>query len=130
MPATVRLDKSDANFVDVIHSDTNPVVPVGLRETIGHVDFYPNGGSPQPGCFLRDRVFRGLEDGLRDGHLSTIFLQSMRYNTLCSHQLSHKWFEKSIMHSRRPEACQFVAVKCDNYGDFVNGYCRYVHSVI
>lgn len=122
MPATVRLDRSDAIFVDAIHSDTNPILPVGFKDPIGHVDFYPNGASPQPGCFIRDRLFRGLEDGLRDGRISTIFLQMIRYNTLCSHQLSHKWFEKSIMNSYDGR-CQFVGVKCPDYKAFVNGAC-------
>lgn len=122
MPPTVRLDKTDANFVDVIHSDTNPILPIGFRDAIGHVDFYPNGASPQPGCFLRDRLFRGLEDGLIDGHISTVFLQMIRYNTLCSHQLSHKWFERSIINSHNG-GCQLVGVRCSNYKEFVNGDC-------
>ncbi len=41
-----RLDKTDAEFVDVIHSDST----LGFNSPIGHVDFYPNGGSSQPGC--------------------------------------------------------------------------------
>lgn len=34
-----RLDKSDADFVDVIHTDGL----IGLQEAIGHQDFYPSG---------------------------------------------------------------------------------------
>ncbi|CAF2743646.1 unnamed protein product [Lepeophtheirus salmonis] len=47
-----RLDKSDADFVDVIH--TNGVYftkgGIGLLEVSGHVDFYPFGGETQPYC--------------------------------------------------------------------------------
>nr|AJC97594.1 hypothetical protein [Drosophila navojoa] len=44
---TGRLDKSDADFVDVIHSD---VFFHGILMPLGHVDFYPNSGIAQPGC--------------------------------------------------------------------------------
>ncbi|KFM82551.1 Pancreatic triacylglycerol lipase, partial [Stegodyphus mimosarum] len=48
----VRLDKGDASFVDVIHTNApgNRLEGYGLNEPIGHVDFYPNGGENQPGC--------------------------------------------------------------------------------
>jgi pimeloyl-ACP methyl ester carboxylesterase len=41
----VRLDSSDAKFVDVIHSDAPGVLHLGLGigQPAGHVDFYPNG---------------------------------------------------------------------------------------
>lgn len=42
-----KLDASDAEFVDVIH--TNALVQ-GKIERCGHVDFYMNGGILQPGC--------------------------------------------------------------------------------
>ncbi|CAC5375489.1 Phospholipase A1 member A,Endothelial lipase,Pancreatic lipase-related protein 2,Inactive pancreatic lipase-related protein 1,Pancreatic triacylglycerol lipase,Putative endothelial lipase [Mytilus coruscus] len=42
----VRLDSSDATFVDVIHTDG----VLGLQKNMGHADFYPNGGKIQPGC--------------------------------------------------------------------------------
>ncbi|GFO19618.1 pancreatic lipase-related protein [Plakobranchus ocellatus] len=48
----VRLDALDANFVDVIHTDAESLISTGfgIRCSIGHVDFYPNGGQHQPGC--------------------------------------------------------------------------------
>lgn len=48
----VRLDKSDAGFVDVIHTNTEVALGLGLgiSEECGHIDFYPNGGQSQPGC--------------------------------------------------------------------------------
>ncbi|KAG7302274.1 hypothetical protein JYU34_013768 [Plutella xylostella] len=44
-----RLDATDADYVDVIH--TNGGI-LGMKESVGHKDFYPNGGLSQPGCYL------------------------------------------------------------------------------
>eukprot|EP00058_Branchiostoma_floridae_P020497 XP_002605987.1 hypothetical protein BRAFLDRAFT_126557 [Branchiostoma floridae] len=48
----VRLDPTDALFVDVIHTDGGEILSGawGLDLPSGHVDFYPNGGKGQPGC--------------------------------------------------------------------------------
>jgi pancreatic lipase-related protein 2 len=49
-----KLDKTDAEFVDVLH--TNAFVQ-GTVEESGHVDFYLNGGVIQPGCWAENRFF-------------------------------------------------------------------------
>jgi hypothetical protein len=48
----VRLDQSDAKFIDVIHSNADIAFGVGLGsgEPSGHVDVFANGGQHQPGC--------------------------------------------------------------------------------
>ncbi|OTF75485.1 hypothetical protein BLA29_011793, partial [Euroglyphus maynei] len=47
-----RLWHTDAQFVEAMHTDAQPIIQLGLGmfETCGHVDIYPNGGEEQPGC--------------------------------------------------------------------------------
>lgn len=58
--AIVRLDKSDAKYVDVVHSDIGTSNSAndgfGMRQKLGHVDFYPNDGRKQSGC-EEERVY-------------------------------------------------------------------------
>ncbi|KAJ8305887.1 hypothetical protein KUTeg_016432 [Tegillarca granosa] len=51
-PIETRLDKTDAVFVDAIHTNGASLLTggAGLMEVSGHVDFYVNGGETQPGC--------------------------------------------------------------------------------
>lgn len=45
---TEKLDKENAEFVDVIHTAGGTL---GYFQSLGHVDFFPNAGTaPQPGC--------------------------------------------------------------------------------
>ncbi|XP_047505682.1 pancreatic triacylglycerol lipase-like isoform X1 [Pieris napi] len=46
----VRLKSTDADFVDVIHTDSGVF---GIKEPLGHVDFFPNQGLTQPNCVLQ-----------------------------------------------------------------------------
>ena len=102
-----RLDKTDAALVDVIHSngDTTVVGGFGCWEPIGHVDFYPNGGTAQPGC--KNYIIGGLYDYLdhEEGHL-------------CNHQRAYHLFTQSLSPS-----CRFTAFPCQSYQDFESGDC-------
>jgi len=44
---TVGINPTSGRFVDIIHTD----IDLGALRDLGHIDFYPNGGSTQPGCF-------------------------------------------------------------------------------
>ncbi|XP_065332042.1 phospholipase A1 VesT1.02-like [Cloeon dipterum] len=49
-PLDERLDVTDADYVEVVHTSGGYL---GYLDPIGKVDFFPNGGSwPQPGCFM------------------------------------------------------------------------------
>ncbi|XP_041989061.1 pancreatic triacylglycerol lipase-like [Aricia agestis] len=46
----MRLKKDDARFVDVVHTDAGVY---GIKEPLGHMDFYPNSGQKQPNCLFQ-----------------------------------------------------------------------------
>jgi pancreatic triacylglycerol lipase len=50
--AAGRLDAGDANYVECIHTNgpTLILAGAGIGAPIGHADFFPNGGTSQPGC--------------------------------------------------------------------------------
>ncbi|XP_045768674.1 lipase member H-B-like [Maniola jurtina] len=49
-----RLNSNDALYVEVIHTDAVGLLAYGVGDAIGDVNFYPNGGTGQPGCFLNN----------------------------------------------------------------------------
>lgn len=48
------LTRSDARYVEVIHTDGGVPLSNGMGEVIGDVDFFINGGNNQPGCLLNN----------------------------------------------------------------------------
>uniref|UniRef100_A0A8C4QXE4 Lipase domain-containing protein n=1 Tax=Eptatretus burgeri TaxID=7764 RepID=A0A8C4QXE4_EPTBU len=87
-PPDKSLSPDDALFVDVIH--TSIVGPAGLnfsmgiQRPVGHQDFYPNGGTYQPGCdwsIAYENVGKyGLAQTLKCGHERAvhIFVDTLR----------------------------------------------------
>ncbi|XP_046330769.2 pancreatic triacylglycerol lipase-like [Haliotis rufescens] len=107
----VRLDPTDAMFVDIIHTNGESLLKLGLgmKQPCGHVDYYPNGGLTQPGCDAKNAVSNIKIEGLQGG-VKTFFD--------CSHKRSHALFTESI-NSR----CPFEAYKCNSNEDFNAGKC-------
>ncbi|KAF3706480.1 Lipase member H [Channa argus] len=94
-PPQDRLDSTDAQFVDVLHTDSDSL---GFREPLGHIDFYANGGTDQPGC------------------PKTIFSGESYFK--CDHQRSVILYIDSMT-----QTCQSRAYPCSSYKDFLNGKC-------
>ncbi|XP_053530734.1 lipase member H isoform X2 [Ictalurus punctatus] len=95
VPPEERLDPTDAQFVDVLHTDMNSF---GLQGANGHIDFYANGGLDQPGC--PKTIFSGKSYFVCD-HQRSVFLY------LCSLN----------------RTCRLTAFPCSTYTDFINGQC-------
>uniref|UniRef100_T1J6R0 Vitellogenin domain-containing protein n=1 Tax=Strigamia maritima TaxID=126957 RepID=T1J6R0_STRMM len=115
----VRLDKSDADFVDVIHTDGSSLLTLGMgmNKPIGHVDFYPNNGRDQPGCGdLLDRVTGSFWDLMR------LNLIGAREGLACSHRRAIDLFTESIN-----TKCSYVAFPCKDVDEFKSGKCRFCH---
>uniref|UniRef100_A0A672ZT97 Lipase member H-like n=1 Tax=Sphaeramia orbicularis TaxID=375764 RepID=A0A672ZT97_9TELE len=94
-PPEDRLDPTDAQFVDVLHTDIDAL---GFREPLGHIDFYANGGTDQPGC------------------PKTIFSGGSYFK--CDHQRSVFLYLDS-----EEQKCASRAYPCTSYSDYMDGQC-------
>ncbi|GIY77636.1 pancreatic lipase-related protein 2 [Caerostris darwini] len=101
-----KLDRSDAMFVDVIHTDGGGI---GMVEPVGHVDFYPNGGKIQKGCTASNSLRALLEKGVVEG---------VR-NVICSHMRAPLLFTDTI----NVRSCPMIAYRCMDWGAFSRGEC-------
>lgn len=106
-PPRVRLDPSDANFVDVIHSNGDSFIRGGLGSyaPMGHVDFYPNGGRVQVGC--SSAIMGALTDMIYG-----------KWSALCNHRRAFRFFIDSVHRT-----CTFRAFSCSSYEEYVKGNC-------
>ncbi|XP_072567532.1 lipase member H isoform X1 [Paramormyrops kingsleyae] len=95
VPPADRLDPTDALFVDVLHTDMNTL---GYKESLGHIDFYANGGADQPGC--PKSIFAG------------------KSYFVCNHQRAVFLFLCALN-----KTCSFTAYPCSSYSDFQDGRC-------
>jgi len=107
-----RVDKSDADFVQIIHTNSGFLWEgcLSIKAPIGHVDFYPNGGDHQPGCtdacFI-DCYNMTIIDLLKGG---------------CSHARSLQYFTETI-HGISGGDNQMVGRLCDSWEELQSGTC-------
>ncbi|XP_037543855.1 inactive pancreatic lipase-related protein 1 [Nematolebias whitei] len=109
--ASVRLDTSDATFVDVIHTDGLPFnskLGLGMTESVGHIDFYPNGGELMPGCSANNG---------RPTDLDSIWEGTTKFDG-CNHARAYEYYTESIS-----KAQGFVGFPCSNKDSFSAGKC-------
>ncbi|XP_011357615.1 pancreatic triacylglycerol lipase [Pteropus vampyrus] len=111
-PELIRLDPSDAQFVDVIHTDIAPLIPnlgFGMSQTAGHLDFFPNGGKEMPGC--QKNILSSIIDinGIWEGASNFV---------ACNHLRSFKYYNDSILN---PDG--FAGFPCDTYKAFTTNKC-------
>lgn len=108
-----RLDHSDANFVDAIHTGAGGS-RFGVWDPVGHKDFYPNGGMRQPGCW--NDVVSILSEGWADFHA-------------CSHHRAVMYFTETIRNGRN--GCKFLARQCDSWADYkYTDFCNGEHTEV
>ena len=106
-----RIDKSDADFVQIVHTNSGFLWEgcLSIKAPIGHVDFYPNGGDHQPGCtdacFI-DCYNMTIIDLLKGG---------------CSHARSLEYFKETI--HGVTGASQMVGRLCESWDQFQAGDC-------
>ncbi|CAH1736994.1 pancreatic triacylglycerol lipase [Aphis gossypii] len=113
MPSHSRLDPSDAQLVDVIHTDGSSIflLGYGMSEPCGHIDFYPNNGKEQPGCDLTETPLplTLIKEGIEE---------ASRVLVACNHVRAIKLFIESIN-----SKCPYIAHKCNSYQNFLQGKC-------
>ncbi|CAL4228683.1 unnamed protein product [Meganyctiphanes norvegica] len=120
MPEFVRLDESDAIFVDNYHTDGNRhsilALGYGTMQPMGNIDFYSNGGRFQPGCDPFSILNLVTQPGDNYGDLKKL--------TVCSHERAIELYRDTITHALQ-QSCTYTAYECDNYEHFTVGFCTF-----
>ncbi|XP_043201128.1 pancreatic triacylglycerol lipase-like isoform X1 [Amphibalanus amphitrite] len=113
----VHLDATDAEFVDIIHTDGRDIIYIGIgfMASCGDVDFYPNNGKNQPGCGDFQENIRAL---IYD--LETLNIDAIKGLFGCPHDRAHELFIATLTEHE----CPFVSFPCKDYAEYESGECQ------
>ncbi|XP_040292473.1 pancreatic lipase-related protein 2-like [Bufo bufo] len=112
-PPEVRLDPSDAILVDAIHTDITSTIlnlgtgGYGMSQTVGHLDFFPNGGRQMPGCKKNQVISHVNIDDV------TPVINEL---VCCNHMRSYQYYTESI---RSPDG--FIGFPSSSYDEYLGG---------
>ena len=111
-----RLLKEDAEFVDVIHTNSGHLHEgcLSMPWSMGHVDFYPNGGKHMPGCVDKSPSRWNILM-----HYYNTVSDAVKY---CSHVKVIHYYPESIKH--RSNDKYFLSKKCGSFGKFKKNLCQ------
>ncbi|CAG9131277.1 unnamed protein product [Plutella xylostella] len=123
----VRLNSTDADFVDVIHTDAGVY---GITDSVGQVDYFPNSGSQQPNCLLQScshsRAWLYYAESIvRPEAFPAVRCDDWeafrrgRCDSEVSHSRAWLYYAESVV---RRDA--FPAVRCDDWEAFRRGRCE------
>ncbi|KAF7203010.1 lipoprotein lipase isoform X1 [Nothobranchius furzeri] len=106
-----RLSPDDAHFVDVLHTFTRGSLglSIGIKQPVGHVDIYPNGGSFQPGCNLRGALEK----------IANFGIFAITDAVKCEHERSIHLFIDSLLNEQEVAK----AYRCGSSDMFDRGMC-------
>ncbi|XP_055343705.1 pancreatic triacylglycerol lipase-like [Paramacrobiotus metropolitanus] len=115
----VRLDPTDAKFIDTIATDGESLFQAsfGSPQGMGHLNFFPNGGLRQPGCdkgtihpaTMNTSTFNLI--GVTEATTFELFA--------CNHARAIALYSESI----NAKKCSMTSHRCENYEKFRKGEC-------
>ncbi|XP_003740146.1 inactive pancreatic lipase-related protein 1-like [Galendromus occidentalis] len=117
----IRIDPSDGDFVEALHTDSRvfvPAIPIGgygMWDPVGHVDVYVNGGVNQPACLS----LQPAKVVLTSTNEKNPFMLA-RELVVCHHMYVVRLVAGIFV---RDGNCALVSYQCANFTDFLNGRC-------
>ncbi|KAG5266303.1 hypothetical protein AALO_G00229470 [Alosa alosa] len=81
-----------------------------MSQTVGHVDFYPNGGEQMPGCPQNAAVENVDPNNIWEG---------TRFFVACNHQRSYQYYSDSILNRSG-----FTGYPCNDFSTFESIVCK------